>query len=160
VAADDVHDPWDVDDVAAAIVEKLVRRHPHVFGDVDAADASAVQANWETIKAAEKQRSSVLDGIPVALPALARAAKVLGRLERMQSLQPPPGADRSERIGDDLLAVVRRARTDGVDAEQALRQRLSALEAAARAAETSRQRRLARVRPRGRAAPGHRSARR
>jgi XTP/dITP diphosphohydrolase len=138
VAAEDVHDPWDVDDVAAAIVEKLVRRHPHVFGDVDAADASAVQANWETIKAAEKQRSSVLDGIPVALPALARADKVLGRLERMQSLQPPPGADRSERIGDDLLAVVRRARTDGVDAEQALRQRLSALEAAARAAESSR----------------------
>jgi XTP/dITP diphosphohydrolase len=138
VAADDPDDPWDVDDVAAGIIEKLVRRHPHVFGDVDAADASAVQANWETIKAAEKSRSSVLDGIPMALPALARADKVLGRVERLDAAVPPPGANAGERIGDDLLAVVRRARAVGVDAEQALRQRLSGLEAAARAAEASR----------------------
>jgi XTP/dITP diphosphohydrolase len=138
VAADDPDDPWDVDDVAGGIVEKLVRRHPHVFGDTHAADAAAVQANWETIKAAEKQRASVLDGIPAALPALARADKLLGRLDRsaLQPGEPEPGATPDERIGDDLLDAVRRARAAGVDAEQALRQRLRRLEAAVRATET------------------------
>jgi XTP/dITP diphosphohydrolase len=69
--------------VAGGIVEKLVRRHPHVFADVIAADAAAVEANWETIKAAEKQRTSVLEGIPLALPALALADKVVGRAEKI-----------------------------------------------------------------------------
>jgi len=137
VAADDPDEPWDVDDVAAGIVDKLVRRHPHVFADTDAADAAAVQANWETIKAAEKQRESVLDGIPAALPALARADKLLGRLARLGAADDPfdvsVGTDAL--IGEELLAVVRRARAAGVDAEQALRERLRALEAAARTAE-------------------------
>jgi XTP/dITP diphosphohydrolase len=133
VAADDESSPWDIDDVAAGIVDKLVRRHPHVFADVAAADAAAVEANWEAIKATEKQRGSVLDGIPVALPALARADKLLGRLDR-SGLAPHPVHDGSDeaRIGDELLALVRRARAAGVDAEQALRGRLRALEAAAR----------------------------
>ena len=68
-----------IDDVAAGIVEKLIRRHPHVFADVAVDGVADVEANWETIKAAEKQRSSVLEGIPVALPALALADKVLSR---------------------------------------------------------------------------------
>ena len=133
VAADDESSPWDIDDVAAGIVDKLVRRHPHVFADVSAADAAAVEANWETIKATEKQRGSVLDGIPAALPALARADKLLGRLDRA-GLAPHPVRDGSDeaRIGDELLALVRRARAAGVDAEQALRGRLRAVEAAAR----------------------------
>jgi XTP/dITP diphosphohydrolase len=137
VAGDDPDDPWDIDDVAAGIVAKLVRRHPHVFADVDAADAAAVEANWETIKATEKQRDSVLDGIPVALPALARADKLLGRLERA-GLSVDPGAERTDEdwIGAELLALVRRARAAGVDAEQALRRSLASLEASARSAET------------------------
>jgi XTP/dITP diphosphohydrolase len=137
VAADDPDDPWDVDDVAGGIVEKLVRRHPHVFADADAADAAAVEASWESIKATEKSRDSVLDGIPPALPALARADKVLGRLSRA-GLSPDPLSGSSSAdalIGDELLDVVRRARAAGVDAEQALRQRLLLLETAARAAE-------------------------
>lgn len=57
-------DGFSIDDVAGTLVEKLIRRHPHVFADVTATDSAAVEANWETIKAAEKQRTSVLEGIP------------------------------------------------------------------------------------------------
>ena len=136
VAAEDESAPWDIDDVAAGIVDKLVRRHPHVFADVAVADAAAVEVNWETIKAAEKQRGSVLDGVPAALPALARADKLLGRLDRsgLAAEAADDGSDEA-RIGDELLALVRRARAAGIDAEQALRGRLRAVEAAARDTE-------------------------
>ena len=71
VAQEHPEAPFDIDDVAGGIVEKLVRRHPHVFADVDADTAAEVAANWEQIKAAEKAgRTSVLDGIPAGLPAL------------------------------------------------------------------------------------------
>jgi XTP/dITP diphosphohydrolase len=121
IAEEDAAEPWSVDDVAGDIVEKLVRRHPHVFADVDAADAAAVEANWETIKAAEKQRTSVLEGIPQALPALALADKVLGRAARLTLSEIPEPDDATARIGAELLEVVRRARDEGVDPEQALR---------------------------------------
>ena len=92
IAEEDPDDGFSIDDVSGDIVEKLIRRHPHVFGTVDAADAAAVEANWETIKAAEKQRSSVLEGIPLALPALALADKILGRAAKVAR---PPEADAS-----------------------------------------------------------------
>jgi len=133
VAEDD--NVFTIDDVAGGIVEKLIRRHPHVFGDVNAADAAAVEANWETIKAAEKQRSSVLEGIPTALPALALADKILGRSAKLSAELPAPTDDQS-RIGAQLLDLVREARTLGVDAEQALRTTLTQLTAEIRAAET------------------------
>lgn len=76
-------DGFDIDDVSARLVDKLVHRHPHVFGDVAAADAAAVEANWEQLKAAEKpDREHPLDGIPAGMPDLARAVKVATRLER------------------------------------------------------------------------------
>ncbi|WP_371404692.1 MazG family protein [Kribbella sp. NBC_00662] len=140
IAEDNPDEAFTIDDVSAGIVEKLIRRHPHVFGTVDAADAAAVEANWETIKAAEKQRSSVLEGIPLALPALALADKVLGRSAKVL----PDGARAvepadltAEEIGPELLAVVREARRLGVDAEQALRQSVAALAEEIRAAETT-----------------------
>lgn len=102
-----------IDDVAGGIVDKLVYRHPHVFADVEVADASEVEANWETLKAAEKKRSSPLEGIPAALPALAYADKVLGRL----GVVPPEDDD----IGGRLLSIVAEARGAGIDPEQALR---------------------------------------
>ncbi len=82
IAAEDADEPWTIDEVAAGIVDKLVRRHPHVFAGQPVADAAEVEANWERIKGAEKQRSSVLDGVPTAMPALARADKILSRLDR------------------------------------------------------------------------------
>lgn len=136
VAQDDPGEPFDVDAVAGGIVAKLRRRHPHVFGDVDAPTAAHVEANWEQIKKAEKARESVLDGVPVALPALARADKVLGRVGRTGLEVPLGTADGS--TGERLLAEVVRARGRGEDPEAALRASVRALEDRARAAEAGR----------------------
>jgi XTP/dITP diphosphohydrolase len=123
-----------IDDVAADLVAKLVRRHPHVFADTDAADAEAVAANWEEIKQAEKQRTSVLDGVPLALPALARATKMAHRIERSGLGVPPPSEDG---FGSKLVALASEAARAGVDPEQALRQTLDAWQRAVRAAEAT-----------------------
>ncbi|UPK74291.1 MazG family protein [Nocardioidaceae bacterium SCSIO 66511] len=116
---------WSVDDVAQGLIDKLVRRHPHVFADVDVRDAGDVEANWDRLKAAEKQRASVLDGVPIALPALAYAEKVSTRLRRAGALDvwrtPAIDADAEARIGRELLDVVLAAHEAGVDAEGALR---------------------------------------
>jgi len=139
IAAEDADAPWDVDDVAAGIVEKLIRRHPHVFASVEVADADEVNANWESIKAAEKGRESALEGIPIALPALARADKLLSRVERagLDGVSVPQDANPADRIGGRLLDVVRAARAEGVDAEQALRVTLERYGEAVQAAERS-----------------------
>ena len=123
IAAEDEAEGFTIDDVAAGIVEKLIRRHPHVFASAEAADAAAVEANWETIKAAEKQRTSVLEGIPLALPALALADKVLGRSAKIHPYEPPT----TPTLGDKLLLLVQEARAEGIDPEQALRQATHAL---------------------------------
>ncbi|MDQ4054458.1 MAG: MazG family protein [Actinomycetota bacterium] len=108
-----------IDDVAREITEKMVRRNPHVFGDgsADPADARAVNELWESVKAAEKQRDSVTDGIAPTLPALLYADKVLDRLDRAGAAPVLSGDD----LGDRLLALVAEARESGTDPEQALR---------------------------------------
>ncbi len=128
VAQEDPDEPFGIDEVAAGIVAKLVSRHPHVFGDVHAATADEVERNWEQLKAAEKQRTGVFEGVPSTLPALARAQKMLGRLEKLRpgtdldaaGMGPDAGTDEA-RVGRALLDVVRTARAAGVDAEGALR---------------------------------------
>ncbi|GAA4378109.1 MazG family protein [Nocardioides caricicola] len=110
-----------IDDVAADVTAKMHRRNPHVFapdGQQRAAGGTPDEINeaWEAIKASEKQRSSVTDGIPPTLPALLYADKVLDRLERAGT-EVHPGDD----LGDRLLALVAEARVSGVDPEQALR---------------------------------------
>ncbi len=138
IAEEDPDEGFTIDDVAGGIVEKLIRRHPHVFGTVDATDVAAVEANWEAIKATEKQRSSVLEGIPLALPALALADKVLARAAKVLPAELPPADDSDlDRIGHQLLALVRESRTLGIDAEQALRLAIQQLTAEIRAAETN-----------------------
>jgi len=121
---------FSIDDVAGGIVDKLVHRHPHVFAGLDVADVDEVERNWESLKATEKSRASVLDGIPVDLPALALAEKVLGRAARVGVA--PTAADT---LGDRLLALVVESRSSGVDAEQALREAVRALAARVRASE-------------------------
>ena len=114
-------EPFDVDDVAEGIVDKLVRRHPHVFGAAHADSAEQVEDVWERSKAVEKGRSSALDGIPGGLPALARAEKVLDRLARHGVDVPlPVPAD----VGTRLLRDVADARAAGQSAEEALRRAL------------------------------------
>lgn len=104
---------WDIDDVAAGIAAKLVYRNPHVFGDETVTSAEEVDANWQRLKATEKRRTSVLEGIPATLPALAYADKVLGRLGDTDI-----GGDD---LGAQLLALVAEARAAGLDAEETLR---------------------------------------
>lgn len=124
---------WNIDDVAQGIIDKLIRRHPHVFADVDAETAEQVEANWHALKAVEKGRSSVTDGIPEHLPALLRASKVRARSATLADRLPDLPCDRqAERIlepvtsedefGDLLLALASIARDRGWDAEGALRQ--------------------------------------
>ncbi len=112
---------FDIEDVARGLREKMLRRNPHVFGDVEETDPVRINETWEAVKAAEKKREHVLDGIPLALPALSRAAKVLDRLERAGSQLAPSDPDGSSDLGDRLLALVAEARSTGVDPEQALR---------------------------------------
>nr|WP_218886371.1 MazG family protein [Kineococcus aurantiacus] len=133
VAQEDGAEPFGIDDVAEAIVTKLERRHPHVFaGEAVAED---LQAGWDAIKATEKPRESVLDGIPLQLPALARADKVLGRLQRNGLDEPVEAEATPEEVGEELLRVVRRAHAAGVDPEAALRTVTRRLESAARERE-------------------------
>ena len=124
IAGEDATDPFDVDDIADGIVAKLVSRHPHVFGAAEARTAEHVEANWDRIKAAEKGRTSVLDGIPPGLPALASAEKLLGRVGRagLDVPLPPAGSpDEPVGLGDTLLGLVAAARAAGLDAEAELR---------------------------------------
>ena len=130
VAGADPDDPFTIDDVAGGIVDKLVHRHPHVFAGLDVADASEVEANWETLKHAEKGRDSVLEGVPMALPALALADKVVGKAAKVGVA---PVAAPS--LGDRLLALVVEARAAGQDPEQELRTAVRRLADAVRAAE-------------------------
>ena len=107
-----------IGDVARDITDKMHRRNPHVFGDGSAGDAAAVNEVWETIKAQEKSRTSLTEGLPPGLPALLYADKVLDRAQRSGTpIAVPAGDD----LGDRLLALVAEARQGGTDPEQALR---------------------------------------
>ena len=137
IAEEQEIDPYSIDDVAAGIVTKLVSRHPHVFGDADAATAAHVEARWDELKSAEKGRTSALDGIPSALPALSLAAKTIGRATRAGVAPEPPPVDADADVGDLLLAVAARAYAAGMDPEQELRDAVRRYAEAVRARETT-----------------------
>jgi MazG family protein len=132
-----------IDDVIGAICEKMVRRHPHVFGTEEAADAAAVLKRWETLKAAEKKDRGVLDGVPVAMPALLRAQRVSEKAAHLGLDWPNADGPRQKldeevaeldaalasgdraasehELGDVLFSVANLGRKHGLDAEAALR---------------------------------------
>jgi MazG family protein len=130
---------FDVDDVAEGVVAKLVRRHPHVFGDLEVDSAAQVLVNWERIKAEERGEHPVDEEIPATLPALARAAKVQRRAagsgfdwrtregalakvrEELAELERASPERAEEEVGDLLFAVAALARRLNVDPESALR---------------------------------------
>ncbi|PRI10635.1 MazG nucleotide pyrophosphohydrolase domain-containing protein [Leucobacter massiliensis] len=146
---------YDLASVAESLNEKLIARHPHVFGDRGPMTAAELNAEWERLKedAAGEDRGSrsPLDGIPASMPALARAAKVVDRLRRAGLIN-PSAAERSHEdplaavigpdeqrlaefgIGDAMLALVTRANAAGVDPDRALRLAVDRL--AARALHT------------------------
>lgn len=129
IAQEHRESPFGIDDVAAGIVEKLIRRHPHVFAEVDADDPDQAFAAWEEVKAVEKQRTRLFDGIPASMPSLARAQKMLDRLDRVDGDLSTAMAEAAagDEVSADLLAVVQRCRRAGVDAEATLRVALSRL---------------------------------
>ncbi|MGY1649735.1 MazG family protein [Geodermatophilus sp. SYSU D01119] len=120
---------FDVDDVAGELVDKLVRRHPHVFGDRSPGrapiDVAGVEAGWEEIKKAEKQRRSPTEGVSRSQPAAAWGAALVRRAGRAGFPVPEPadlGSASPEELGERLLAVVAAAERRGWDAEDALRE--------------------------------------
>jgi XTP/dITP diphosphohydrolase len=143
IAEEDAEDPFSIDDVAGDIVEKLMYRHPHVFGDVEATGSAEVEANWEQLKAAEKQRDSLLDGVPAGLPALAYAAKLVSRVRRAGFTAVPdapyalPAELTPESVGRLLLAVAQRAYDADVDIDAALRAAARAYRDEVRSAENT-----------------------
>lgn len=135
-------DPFDIDDVAGDLADKMVRRHPHVFAGEIATTPAEVLVHWNAAKAAEKrERTSVLDGISRGMPALALADKLLGKAAKV-GVEPgtgSAGAQAEASIGDRLLALVAEARDLGIDAEGALRVRLREFESEIRSAEATEQ---------------------
>ena len=134
VAQEHPTEPFDIDLVAGVLVEKLVRRHPHVFSDVDASTPEDVERNWERIKAEEKAakathaggeggHESLLHGIPASLSTLLAAEKVLARWERAGNDLAGLTADEGD-LGGALLKLVARAREQGESADALLRQTL------------------------------------
>jgi len=125
IAAHATDSPFTIDDVAAAVDEKMRVRHPHVFAEGDARSVDEVVTRWEEIKKAQKShRESVVEGIPEKLSALARDASVLKRSKDILPAPTPedPTVTTEEELGQRLLAIVAGARAQGLDAERALRQ--------------------------------------
>lgn len=144
IAARTAGERFDIQDVAARVTEKMVRRHPHVFGDEVAETPEEVLRLWSAAKAAEKkQRTSVLDGIPQGMPALALADKLIGRAQRVGALPTDDegglldglGVETEHELGGLLLALVASGRAHGLDAERALRTTLRSLQDEIRAHE-------------------------
>jgi len=123
VAQEDATSPFDVADVIRGLVDKLIRRHPHVFGDVVVTGAAEVNANWDRIKGEEKARDGLLGGVPLALPALVRAQKAISRAQRVGTAAPAQPADGAP-LGDRILALVAEAADSGIDAEADVRRAL------------------------------------
>ena len=133
---------FDLDDVARHITEKLIRRHPHVFGDVKVKDVAQVWANWEKIKKAEKRgtrraRPSALDGIPKHLPALLRAEKLVKKARKAGLAVPRKGKSgpKKSEIGRALFDLTAYAQARGWSTEELLRAETTKIERALRRRE-------------------------
>jgi XTP/dITP diphosphohydrolase len=127
MAEEDADNPFNVEDVAKTVTDKLIRRHPHVFGGTKVESSSEVLENWEAQKATEKGRTSIIDGVPLAQPALPLAAKVLYRMNKLNfELEVDKPINISEQLnqdqfGDLLLGLIAQAVDLGIDPEAALR---------------------------------------
>jgi XTP/dITP diphosphohydrolase len=119
--------PFDIEDVAKSIADKLELRHPHVFGDKKDLSSDQVLENWEKQKAVEKGRKSAIDGVPVGQPALPLVAKLLYRSEKFDyelKIQEPVKLDpniNSDEFGELLIGIIAQAVKNGIDPEAALR---------------------------------------
>jgi XTP/dITP diphosphohydrolase len=126
MAQDHPTDPFSIEDVARGIADKLIRRHPHVFENLEVSGTQEIIENWEEIKAKEKGRTSALDGVALAQPALPLVEKLLYRAEKYkvnvqltkyQSDKPAT----EESVGEALASIIAWARDNEIDPENALR---------------------------------------
>ena len=124
---EDTNQPFKIEDVEKSVADKLIRRHPHVFAGTKVDNSQDVLENWEKQKALEKGRSSIIDGVPLAQPALPLAAKVVYRINKLNySLpisQPLKLSDQTnqDQFGEILLGLIAQAVEKGLDPEAALR---------------------------------------
>ena len=131
MAQDHPTDPFSIEDVAKLIADKLIRRHPHVFEGLQVDDMDEVIENWEAIKAKEKGRTSSLDGIAMAQPALPLVEKLIYRAEKYKVELPLTDIDSAiadlqnspdeESVGQALAAIIAWAHQHNIDPESALR---------------------------------------
>jgi XTP/dITP diphosphohydrolase len=126
IAEDHPTDPFSIEDVARAIADKLIRRHPHVFNGLQVSGNQEIIDNWEEIKAKEKGRTSALDGVALAQPALPLVEKLLYRAEkyRVEVSLPKYQSDKpatEESVGQALASIIAWARDNEIDPENALR---------------------------------------
>ncbi len=126
IAAEDSEDPFTIEDVAGGIADKLIRRHPHVFTDSEVTFDDVLE-NWEKQKREEKGRTSAIEGVPLAQPAMALAAKMIYRADKYGYSLPvahpvtlPSDTDEAK-LGEILLGVIDQAQQLGIDPEIALR---------------------------------------
>jgi len=127
MAEEDKEQPFNIEDVAKGVADKLIRRHPHVFSDIVVSSSSEVLENWEAQKAVEKGRTSAVDGVPLAQPALTLVSKLLYRASKSNYKLPiaepvklPDGIDQDQ-FGQLLLGLISQAVEKGLDPEAALR---------------------------------------
>ncbi len=127
IAEEDPKQPFNLDDVARTVADKLISRHPHVFGDTKVNSSDEVLANWEKIKNAEKGRTEFDAGVPIDQPALPLAAKLMLRAEKNDLPLPLKSApeildtDKESALGDALLSLISWSVSENIDPESALR---------------------------------------
>ena len=127
MAEEDLTQPFDIEDVAKSVADKLIRRHPHVFAGLSVNSSEDVLENWEKQKASEKGRTSAIDGVPLAQPALPLATKVIYRLNKLNydvPISEPislPNEITQDQFGEILLGLISQAVEKGLDPEAALR---------------------------------------
>lgn len=131
---------FNIEDIIDSVKEKLIRRHPHVFGEVKTDKIEEVIQRWEEIKQKEEghvSRTSALDGIPSSLPALAKAQKMVKKMLHAEApfLSKKQEEKSEEEIGEALIQIVLSAEGAKIDVEGALRRRLAAYEKTFRAWE-------------------------
>ena len=127
MAEEDIDSPFDIEDVAKGVADKLIRRHPHVFGETKVGSSEEVLENWESQKAAEKGRTSLIDGVPLAQPALSLATKIIYRINKLDAQLPISKSVSispeitEDKFGELLLGLIAQAVEKGIDPEAALR---------------------------------------
>ena len=129
IAQDDPQSPFTIEDVARGIADKLINRHPHVFSDVQVSGVAEVISNWEEIKAAEKGRTSAIDGVALSQPSLLLISKLLHRAEKYGvSLDLPTAqVNDAEMAVEQIVAIAAWASANEIDLDALLRQRARAL---------------------------------